>query len=76
MVSRGAGKNEATVAESRLRNGGKRKSQKKIPPLHHSAVFAHQFCFNFINLILVLIFIIYLLCSRFYLIPWTDTTVI
>jgi len=60
MVGRGAGKNEATVAESRL-HSGKMKVAKKIPPLRHLALFAHRFCFDFINLSLVFIYYLFAL---------------
>ena len=62
MVTKGAGKNEATIGESRLRSG-KKKMAKKIPPLHHSALFARRFCFNLINLSLVFIYYLFVLLS-------------
>ena len=62
MVTEGAGKNEATIAESRLRSG-KKKMVKKIPPLHHSALFARRFCFNLITLSFVFIYYLFALLS-------------
>ena len=50
MVARGAGKNEAIVAENSLRSG--RKNGEKIPPLH-TQLFSLT---DFVLILLILIF--------------------
>ena len=51
MLARGAAKNEATVAESRLRSVGKRKWQKKILPLPLVLIFIIYLLYTLFNLI-------------------------